>query len=307
MPRSLAGAAISFGLVTIPVKLYSATRSLMPAFHLIHQECGSRIREQLYCPKDERVVSRDELVRGCEIAKDRYVTFTPEELDALEVAGSRTIDIEQFVPLRTVDPVYFEGTPTWGRTAGGDKAYRLLAEVMRDREEVALGTHVMRGKENLVAVRAYRGASSSTRSTSRTRCVDSEPSIQGKGAVRQGERNLALRLVETLKQRGLRSSAFQDRYRARVEKAGTREGARQGHSRRAVRRPTRDGRGFDGRPPEESGTPGHDGNRSKAGHARGRHGAPEGELATGGPDRGPPRSGRRQRLAQIVVAGPGMP
>src|SRR5262245_24723206 len=157
MPRPLAGAAISFGLVTIPVKLYSATRSLTPAFHFIHRTCGTRIREQLYCPKHERVVSRDEVVRGYEIAKDRYVAFTPEELKALEATGSRTIDIQQFVPLRTVDPVYIEGTTFLGPDRGGDKPYRLLAEVMADRDEVALGTYVMRGKENLVAIRAYRG------------------------------------------------------------------------------------------------------------------------------------------------------
>jgi DNA end-binding protein Ku len=219
MPRALTGAALSFGLVTIPVKLYSATRSLTPAFHLIHRECGSRIREQLYCPKDERVVSREEIVRGYETTKDRYVTFTPQELEALEATGSRTIDIQQFVPLRTVDPIYFESTTYLGPDRGGDKPYRLLAEAMRDRDEVALGTHVMRGKENLVAIRAYRGGLVLHTLYFADEVRDFGEIEVGKGPVRREELKLALRLVEALRRPVFKPEAFEDTYRARVEEA----------------------------------------------------------------------------------------
>ena len=225
MPRSLSNAAISFGLVTIPVRLYSATHSLAPAFHLVHRECGSRIREQLYCPKDKRIVSREELVRGYEVAKERYVTFTPEELEALEATGPHTIDIRQFVPLRTVDPIYFESTTYLGPDRDGDRPFRLLAEVMRDRDEVALGTYVTRGKESLVAVRAYREGLVLHQLYFADEVRDYGEIDTGKGPVRREEVKLALRLVEALKRPTFDPQAFEDTYRARVEKAA-REKAR---------------------------------------------------------------------------------
>jgi DNA end-binding protein Ku len=225
MPRPLTAAAISFGLVTIPVKLYSATRSLMPAFHLVHRACGTRIREQLYCPKDKRVVSREELVRGYEIAKDQYVTFTPEELEALEATGTRTIEIQQFVPLRTVDPLYFEATVYLGADRDGDKPYRLLAEVMRDRDEVALGTYVTRGKETVVAIRAYRGGLVLHKLYFADEVRDFGEIVTGNGRVRPEELQLARRLVEALRRSAFDPRAFEDTYRARVEKAA-REKAR---------------------------------------------------------------------------------
>ena len=133
MPRSSSNAAISFGLVTIPSGSTAPPTRWHPPSISLHRECGSRIREQLYCPKDKRIVSREELVRGYEVAKERYVTFTPEELEALEATGPHTIDIRQFVPLRTVDPIYFESTTYLGPDRDGDRPFRLLAEVMRDR------------------------------------------------------------------------------------------------------------------------------------------------------------------------------
>jgi DNA end-binding protein Ku len=219
MPRPLAGAAISFGLVTIPVKLYRATQSLSPSFHLVHRTCGTRIREQIYCPKHERVVSRDEVVRGYEIAKDRLVAFTPEELKALEATASRTIDIQEFVPLPTVDPIYIEGTTFLGPDRGGDRAYRLLADVMRDRNELALGTYVMRGKENLVAIRAYQRGLILHTLYFADEIRDFTEIELGKGAVRPEEMQLALRLVEALRRPAFDPERFEDTYRARVEKA----------------------------------------------------------------------------------------
>src|SRR5712671_5666221 len=106
--RSIGSATISFGLVSIPTRLYVATHSERLAFNMLHQECGTRIKQQLYCPHCERVVERGETVKGYEFEKGRYVTFTTEELDALEAESSHAIEINEFVPLASVDPIYYE-------------------------------------------------------------------------------------------------------------------------------------------------------------------------------------------------------
>src|SRR5262245_35283867 len=107
--RSIATASISFGLVTIPVKLFPATQaSAAISFHLLHKACGTRLKQQYICPRDEVVVPRDDMVKGYEFAKEQYVLFTPDELKALEERATGTIDITEFVPLDRVDPVYFD-------------------------------------------------------------------------------------------------------------------------------------------------------------------------------------------------------
>ena len=109
--RSIASLTVSFGLVAIPVKLYSATESAGSVrFNLLHSKDGSRLKQQYVCLKDGHVVERDEIVKGYEFAKDQYVMFTPEEIKALEEAGSHAIDVSEFVPLASVDPVYFDRT-----------------------------------------------------------------------------------------------------------------------------------------------------------------------------------------------------
>ena len=127
MARPIAGATISFGLVSIPVKLYSATQpSAGVSFNLLHGKCGTRVKQQYICPRDNELVSRDEMVKGYEVSKDQYVTFTPEELKALEERATETIDIAQFVPVSSIDPVYF------------DKPYYLSADEVRPLGEVPL-------------------------------------------------------------------------------------------------------------------------------------------------------------------------
>ena len=125
---------ISFGLVSIPVKLFPATAGVgrRSRFNLLHKDCGSRLKQQYICPKDDEIVPRDDMVKGYEFAKDQYVTFTPEELKALEEKATQTIDIAEFVPLDQVDPVYFDKPYYLGPDKGGEKAYHLLAEVMRE-------------------------------------------------------------------------------------------------------------------------------------------------------------------------------
>ncbi|HEX6006681.1 MAG TPA: Ku protein, partial [Burkholderiales bacterium] len=107
--RSIASLTVSFGLVSIPVKLYSATEaSRAISFNLLHKTCGSRLRQQYICIKEDVVVPRDEMVKGYEFAKDQYVMFTPEELKAMEEAGTHTAEITEFVPIEAIDPVYFD-------------------------------------------------------------------------------------------------------------------------------------------------------------------------------------------------------
>src|SRR3989442_12739410 len=155
--RSIASGTISFGLVSIPVRLYVATQSQQASFNLLHEKCGTRIRQQLYCPHCERIVERNELVKGYQFQRERYVTFTDAELRAVEAAASPTIDIHEFVPLEGVDPIYFESVHYLGPDKGGEKAYRLLAEAMRDTGKVALAQHVSHGKERLVLIRPFDG------------------------------------------------------------------------------------------------------------------------------------------------------
>ncbi|HEY2729472.1 MAG TPA: Ku protein [Polyangia bacterium] len=154
MARAIAGATISFGLVSIPVKLYSATQaSAGVSFHLLHGKCGSRVKQQYICPRDNELVARDEMVKGYEISKDQYVTFTPEELKALEERATETIDIAQFVPVSSIDPVYFDKPYYLSAEKGGEKAYMLLTEAMRESGRAALARYAARGKQYLVMVR----------------------------------------------------------------------------------------------------------------------------------------------------------
>jgi DNA end-binding protein Ku len=154
MARPIAGATISFGLVSIPVKLYSATQpSAGVSFNLLHGKCGTRVKQQYICPHDNELVSRDEMVKGYEVSKDEYVIFKPEELKALEERATETIDIAQFVPVSSIDPVYFDKPYYLSAEKGGEKAYMLLAEAMRESGRAALARYAARGKQYLVMVR----------------------------------------------------------------------------------------------------------------------------------------------------------
>jgi DNA end-binding protein Ku len=154
--RALATANISFGLVSIPVKLYSAGNSSAAiSFNMLHGKCGSRVKQQYVCPKEDNViVPRDEIRKGYEFAKDQYVLFTDEELKALEEESTQTVDVTEFVPLSAIDPVYFDKAYYLGPDKGGSKAYWLFAEVLKETGRVALAKYAARGKQYLVMVRA---------------------------------------------------------------------------------------------------------------------------------------------------------
>lgn len=152
--RSIASLTVSFGLVSIPVKLYSATEaSRAISFNLLHKACGSRLKQQYVCVKEEVVVPREDMVKGYEFAKDQYVMFTPEELKAMEETGTHTAEITEFVPLKAVDPVYFDKAYYLGPDKGGAKPYALLARALRESGRCAIGRWAARGKQYIVMIR----------------------------------------------------------------------------------------------------------------------------------------------------------
>ena len=157
--RSIASLTVSFGLVAIPVKLYSATRSTGSIhFNLLHKKDGSRLKQQYICQKEGVVVERDEIVKGYEFAKDQYVMFTPEEIKALEEAGTKSVDVQEFVPLASVDPIYFNTTYYLAPDKGGAKPYTLFATALRDSQRCAVGRWATRGREYVVILRPVGNA-----------------------------------------------------------------------------------------------------------------------------------------------------
>src|SRR5436309_15104191 len=153
MPRAIWSGAISFGLVNVPVKLYSATSPKTVRFHQIASKTGTRIRQQRVDPSTGEEVPYDEIVKGYEIGPDRYVLISSEELDALDPKATRTIDIEEFVDLVEIDPIYFDHSYYLAPAAGGAKAYRLLVDAMRESGKVGIGRVVLRSKQQLCALR----------------------------------------------------------------------------------------------------------------------------------------------------------
>jgi DNA end-binding protein Ku len=154
MARSIASATISFGMVSIPVDVYPATQSSAGiSFNLLHKACGSRLRQQYVCIKEGVVVERADMVKGYEFAEDRYVTFTKEELKALEERPTQMIDILEFVAADAIDPIYYDKAYYIAPGKGGAKPYALLRQAMRDTQRFGLGKWAARGKQYIVQVR----------------------------------------------------------------------------------------------------------------------------------------------------------
>ena len=152
--RSIGSLTISFGLVAIPVKLYSATQSGNAiSFNLLHKTCGSRLRQQYICIKEDVIVERDDMMKGYEFAKDQYVSFKPEEIKALEEAGTHAIDISEFVPVESIDPMYFDKTYYLAPDKGAAKPYGLLTEALKEAKLCAVGRWAARGKAYIVTLR----------------------------------------------------------------------------------------------------------------------------------------------------------
>jgi len=218
--RAIASATVSFGLVTIPVKLFPATQPAGSgiSFNLLHKECGSRLKQQYICIKEEVPVSRDEMVKGYEFAKDQYVTFTTEELKALEEKATQTVDIAEFVPLDKVDPIYFDKPYFLAPEKGGEKAYHLLAEVMRDTNRCALAKYAARGKMYLVLVRPVEEGLAMQQLLYADEVRSwKDVAMPDKPALRDAELKLAHQLVDQIASETFDPSQYQDEVKQRIQ------------------------------------------------------------------------------------------
>ena len=222
--RSIASLTISFGMVSIPVKLFSATEaSRAISFNLLHKTCGSRLKQQYFCAKEEVPVAREDMAKGYEFAKDQYVMFTPEELKALEEAGTHTADITEFVPAATVDPVFFDKAYFLGPDKGGAKPYALLARALKESGRCALGRWAARGKQYIVMIRPVDTGLVEGLVMQQLLYAGEVRSINDidvpKMDVKPAELKLAQQLIEQQSSEKFDPTAYTDDVRARVEAA----------------------------------------------------------------------------------------
>jgi DNA end-binding protein Ku len=218
--RSIASLTISFGLVAIPVKLYSATvSSERISFNLLRQKDGSRVKQQYVAVNDGKPVERSEMVKGYEFAKDQYVMFSPEELKALEDATTHAIDIGQFVPLDSVDPLYFDGTYYLAPDKGGAKPYTLLATALRKAQQCAVGRWISRGKEHIVIIRALEDGLVMHQLHFKAEVRDLKDLGIEAAPVSEPELKLARQLIDQLGSKRFDPNEYSDEHRARVEAA----------------------------------------------------------------------------------------
>jgi DNA end-binding protein Ku len=215
--RSIASATISFGLVSVPICLYSSSESKTSvSFNMLHKKCGTRLKQQYTCPKDNEVVGRDETVKGYEFAKDQYVIFTPEELKALEEKATGMIEVIEFVPLAKVDREYLDKVYYLGPDKGGDRAYRLLCEALKETGLAALGQHSTRGQQCLVLLRAREGVivMEQLKYADEVRSPNEVPVSNGE--VKPAELALAKQLIAQLASESFEPSKYKDTVRERV-------------------------------------------------------------------------------------------
>jgi DNA end-binding protein Ku len=218
--RSIASLTISFGLVAIPVKLYSATvSSERISFNLLREKDGSRVKQQYVAVNDGKPVERSEMVKGYEFAKDQYVRFSPEELKALEDATTHSIDITQFVPLDSVDPLFFDGTYYLAPDKGGAKPYTLLATALRKAQQCAVGRWISRGKEHIVIVRALEDGLVMHQLHFKAEVRDLKDLGIEAAPVSEPELKLARQLIDHLGAKRFDPNEYADEHRARVEAA----------------------------------------------------------------------------------------
>ena len=218
--RSIASGTISFGLVSIPVKLFSATQSQAAiSFNLLHAKCKSRLKQQYICPRDENmIVERNDMVKGYEFAKDQYVTFTPDELKALEEKASQQIEISEFVPTEKIDPVYFDKAYYLGPEKGADRAYRLLAEAMRATGRTALARYAARGKQYLVQLRPIDGGGLVMQQLMYTDEVRPFAEVEvPQGEVKPAELELAKQIIGQIAEDEFHPEKYEDDVKKRIQ------------------------------------------------------------------------------------------
>ena len=214
--RPIRSATISFGLVAIPVKFYTATSQEDVSFNLLHEPCGTKVNRKWWCSHHEQIIESDELIRGYQIRKGKFVTFTDEEIEALETDDNRALEITEFLDLDQIDPLFFEKAYYLGPAEGGSKTYHLLSSAMKKLNKVAIAHWISARKEHLVILRPYEGGmilhtmyyADEVRDFSEIG-VDDAP-------VKEKEIRLAEMLIEELSEDSFDLLRYKDEYRARL-------------------------------------------------------------------------------------------
>ncbi len=218
--RAIGSLTLSFGLVSIPVKLYTATQSSSAiSFNMLHKACGSRLKQQYVCVKDGSIVDRDDIAKGYEFAKDQYVMFTPEEIKALEEIGTHSVEISEFVPIESIDPVYFDKTYYLAPDKGAGKPYALLTEALKETGRCAVGRWATRGKAYIVLLRP---AGDVLTMQQLHFAADVRPATEievPKPEVKPGELKLARQLIEQQTAERFDPTAYTDELRTRIREA----------------------------------------------------------------------------------------
>jgi DNA end-binding protein Ku len=214
--RPLRNATISFGLVNIPVRFYTATKSEDVHFHLLHESCGSRVNRKWWCPQHETMIESGEMMKGYAVAKNQYVTFTEDEIEALATDGDRALEITEFVALDQIDPVFFEKAYYLGPAPGGAKTYRLLAQAMRKQNKVAVARWISGHREHLVVLRPFEdGLVLHTMYYADE--VRDFSAVEAEGAeLKDKEIALAEMLIDELTTESFDPLAYKDQYRERL-------------------------------------------------------------------------------------------
>lgn len=215
--RSIGTGTITFGLVSIPVKLFSTNQTSSDiSFNWLHEKCKGRLKQQYFCPKDNETVERTAMVKGYEFAKDQYVLFTEEELKALDEVASKAIEITEFVPLDKVDPLYFEKGYYLGPDKGAEKPYRLLSQAMQKTGRCGLAKYAARGKQYLVLLRPFGEGlvMQELRYADEVKPFSEVP--LGEGEVKEAEMKLAVALIEQITSEAFKPEKYKDEVRERV-------------------------------------------------------------------------------------------
>lgn len=215
--RPISSATISFGLVSVPIQMYSASESQAAvSFNWINRRTGARCKQQYVDAKTGEKVEREEMIKGYEFSKGQYVTFTPDEIKALEEKATGSIDIAEFVPSDQVDRLYFDKAYFLAPNKGGERAYRLLAEALKKTRLAAIGQYAARGKQYLVMLRAMDGGlvMETLHYPDEVRSMKDVPIPEGE--VKTAELALALQLIEQARSEKFRPEAYEDNVRKRM-------------------------------------------------------------------------------------------
>ncbi|HEV8339258.1 MAG TPA: Ku protein [bacterium] len=216
MARPIWKGYLTFGLVTIPIRLLTAEDPKDIRFRLLHQPCGTPIQNRRWCPTHEAIVPYEETVRGFEVTRGRFVVLTDEELDRGTPEGGPALDIAQFIQLEEIDPIFFDKSYYVAPDEGGAKAYHLLREAMRESGKIAVGKVVIREKEHLVAVRPYSDGGmvmSTLFYADEIRALETEEVPAAR--IHPNERKMAVQLIEGLSD-GFQPETFTDTYREKI-------------------------------------------------------------------------------------------